>query len=392
VQFYRPDIATGWFGFVLGGPQAGTATPLVDGTAAVGTSGLYARQDHVHPTDTSLYPAANPAGYQTAAQVMTALAPYAPLVGATFTGPVVVPSGTIDNTVIGGTTPAAAAVTTLSASGPITSTSTSGSLVGIVPNGFSGIYLGPSTVAAAVATPAAIRVIGDTVALHNRFVMDAFGVGSPAGSNFVGRSAGGTAAAPTATQGNTGIFNLSGQGYDGTVYAEAARIAMFTDGAWSSSNHGGFFRFTGTPNGSVAVPVEWMRLVRGHLLIGTTTDDGVNLLQVAGGAKATTLTATAMPTTDPGVAGELWLPPSGAVAVSGHPQVVGLVQSATVSLTSAQILALTTTPIQIIPAPGAGKMILMQGGYYESTFGTTPYTGDVAAYYGSGTATLFDGG
>jgi hypothetical protein len=33
--------------------KAGSATPLVDGTAAAGTSTLYARQDHVHPTDTS---------------------------------------------------------------------------------------------------------------------------------------------------------------------------------------------------------------------------------------------------------------------------------------------------------------------------------------------------
>ena len=31
----------------------GTATPLMDGTAAVGTANMYARQDHVHPTDTS---------------------------------------------------------------------------------------------------------------------------------------------------------------------------------------------------------------------------------------------------------------------------------------------------------------------------------------------------
>jgi hypothetical protein len=37
--------------FVVG--QAGSATPIVDGTAAVGTSLLYARQDHVHPTDTT---------------------------------------------------------------------------------------------------------------------------------------------------------------------------------------------------------------------------------------------------------------------------------------------------------------------------------------------------
>jgi hypothetical protein len=40
--------------------QAGTATPLIDGTAAVGTSLLYARQDHVHPTDTTRAALASP--------------------------------------------------------------------------------------------------------------------------------------------------------------------------------------------------------------------------------------------------------------------------------------------------------------------------------------------
>jgi lysophospholipase L1-like esterase len=40
--------------FVLG--QAGTGTPIVDGTGAAGTSLRYARQDHVHPTDTSREP------------------------------------------------------------------------------------------------------------------------------------------------------------------------------------------------------------------------------------------------------------------------------------------------------------------------------------------------
>lgn len=30
-----------------------TATPLADGTAAVGSSAKYAREDHVHPTDTT---------------------------------------------------------------------------------------------------------------------------------------------------------------------------------------------------------------------------------------------------------------------------------------------------------------------------------------------------
>ena len=32
---------------------AATATPLMDGTATVGTSTKYARENHVHPTDTS---------------------------------------------------------------------------------------------------------------------------------------------------------------------------------------------------------------------------------------------------------------------------------------------------------------------------------------------------
>ena len=38
--------------FVLG--QAGSASPLINGTAAAGTSLRYSRQDHVHPTDTTL--------------------------------------------------------------------------------------------------------------------------------------------------------------------------------------------------------------------------------------------------------------------------------------------------------------------------------------------------
>lgn len=43
---------------VLG--QAASATPLIDGTAAVGTSTRYARGDHVHPTDTSRAPLVSP--------------------------------------------------------------------------------------------------------------------------------------------------------------------------------------------------------------------------------------------------------------------------------------------------------------------------------------------
>jgi hypothetical protein len=41
-------------------PAASSATPLMDGTAAVGTGTTWARADHVHPTDTSRAPLASP--------------------------------------------------------------------------------------------------------------------------------------------------------------------------------------------------------------------------------------------------------------------------------------------------------------------------------------------
>lgn len=45
------DTSLATTAFVLG--QAGTANPIIDGTAAPGVSPRYSRQDHVHPTDTS---------------------------------------------------------------------------------------------------------------------------------------------------------------------------------------------------------------------------------------------------------------------------------------------------------------------------------------------------
>lgn len=42
-------------------PVAATATPLMDGTAAVGSGTKWAKEDHVHPTDTSRAPLESPA-------------------------------------------------------------------------------------------------------------------------------------------------------------------------------------------------------------------------------------------------------------------------------------------------------------------------------------------
>ena len=53
-------------------PLPSSATPAMDGTGAAGTGTTFARNDHVHPTDTTRYAASNPSGYQTAAQVAAA--------------------------------------------------------------------------------------------------------------------------------------------------------------------------------------------------------------------------------------------------------------------------------------------------------------------------------
>ena len=67
-------------------PVASTMTPVMAGIAATGTGTTWARADHVHPTDTTRYAANNPNGYQTAAQVTATLAGYLPLTGGTLSG------------------------------------------------------------------------------------------------------------------------------------------------------------------------------------------------------------------------------------------------------------------------------------------------------------------
>jgi hypothetical protein len=76
-------------------PVASSTLPLMNGSADIGAGTTWAKADHVHPSDTSRYAASNPSGYQTAAQITTALAPYALTAAPTLTGTVLVQQTTV---------------------------------------------------------------------------------------------------------------------------------------------------------------------------------------------------------------------------------------------------------------------------------------------------------
>ena len=182
-----------------------STTPLMDGTAAIGSATTAAKADHVHPTDTTR---------ATVAQATSAVA---------ITG------GSINSTPIGATTPSTGAFTTLTASGSISSsgaiTTTSGGAVISAASGYA--ILGATTV----------------------------GSYAPTGAVYV--------------SGTTLTHNCGTSGYGWNNSANSAQL-MTLGGA-------GNLAVTGNISST------------GRTLVGTTTDDGVNALQVNGAAKATSI-------------------------------------------------------------------------------------------------------
>lgn len=68
------------------------------------------------------------------------------------------------------------------------------------------------------------------------------------------------------------------------------------------------------------------------------------------------------------------------------------VLSSTTTITAAQLKALTGTPITLIAAPGANKMILPIGFACQYVYNTVPFTDCNGAYsYGTFSTTVFDG-
>lgn len=93
----------------------------------------------------------------------------------------------------------------------------------------------------------------------------------------------------TAVLANDSLGNVAWFGDDGvsTGTTSTAVVGAIAAEAWSTTAHGSHLYFMTTPIGSLT-QTEAMRIrSTGNVLIGTTTDDGTNKLQVAGGVSLT---------------------------------------------------------------------------------------------------------
>ena len=99
------------------------------------------------------------------------------------------------------------------------------------------------------------------------------------------RRANGTAASPSAVAADDYLGAIVGKGYGATGYSSASKADMGLKAAesWTDSAQGTYINWRVTPNGSTSVAEKMRLLGAGRLLVNTTTDDGVNALQINGG-------------------------------------------------------------------------------------------------------------
>lgn len=116
------------------------------------------------------------------------------------------------------------------------------------------------------------------------------GIDNDAAGTFRGRYANGSISTPTAVTANQVLARFSGRGYGATGFATSSTgnfsilsgATTFTDTSMPT-----YLQFNVTPTAST-VAVEAMRInSTSNVLIGTTTDNGTDLLQVNGTASAT---------------------------------------------------------------------------------------------------------
>ena len=115
-----------------------------------------------------------------------------------------------------------------------------------------------------------------------RIALDSYSTSNQSGA-VSGRRCRGTAASPSAVQVDDNLFGISGSGYSNVwVNSSKASILFAAAQTWGATANGAYTAFKTTAN-DTTTSLERMRITdSGRILIGTTTDDGSNLLQVNG--------------------------------------------------------------------------------------------------------------
>jgi len=113
------------------------------------------------------------------------------------------------------------------------------------------------------------------------------GYGSNVG--FRGRQAAGTIGSPSATVAGTTLTFFSGRGYGTSAFAASSTgiINIVADETFSTTSMATYISFSTTPT-TTTTSSERMRInSTGRILVGTTTDNGVELMQINGGMVVT---------------------------------------------------------------------------------------------------------
>ncbi len=105
------------------------------------------------------------------------------------------------------------------------------------------------------------------------------------------RTASGTGASPSAITVNQVIGIVSGLGYGATGYGTTSRVTIVFNAAsnWTDTSQSTYLSFNTTPANSLTLNERMRVNSTGNVGIGTTSDDGINILQVNGSAAFTNI-------------------------------------------------------------------------------------------------------
>lgn len=272
-----------------------TASPLVDGTAAVGVSTKAAKEDHVHPTDTSRA-ADNAVVKLTGDQTVAGAKTFASVVATTAD----INGGTIDGTAIGGTTPAAGAFTTARVIG--NNTNSVGQYILNNESTTYGTFSAYGSNGDGLAPWVKSFLIEAIPASGGNFVLSAYGCDliiengnrsetarfSSTGNLLVGTTTddgmnklqvnGGISA-----RGVSSVIGNSSNAYTPQFLVGDSISPTTGKQLWLGYNTTADYGYIQAAHNGTAYTALAVNSLGGSLLIGTTTDDGVNKLQVNGG-------------------------------------------------------------------------------------------------------------